>query len=179
MRKKLLVLMIMSSCLFTSCSRGTVEVPVAQVEISEFDKCIDLVPETVMVTIEKYGYTVELVDSLDDLYNLSYVSGITIPETKQILIENDENKYRQCVIHEIFHAYDDSLGFISETDEFLAIYEEEKDLLEVTGYITAGQYKANSKEYFAEACQQYVYDAESVKNSAPKTYGFVKGVIEN
>lgn len=184
MKKRVFLLLVLSSLVLSACSGGTYQAVTEVVEQEnsntddEFNQYLGYVPEEVLEAITSFGYTIHLVDSLDKQYNLKYVSGLTIPEIKEIWIESNAEKYRQTVVHEVFHAFDHSLGFISGSSEFIAIYDEEKELMQVTGFISAGQYKANEKEYFAEACQMYVYDANTLKQSAPKTYEYIKNLLE-
>ena len=185
MHRKIVVMFLMSCFVLTSCSRGT-DLLTPNTEVEQETEDIDVVlhdyleniPEDVLQAIFSYGYTIQLVESLDEEYNLKYVSGITIPEIKEIILEADSEKFRQTVAHEVFHAFDDYLGFISDSDEFISIYEQEKDLMQVTGFVSAGQHTANTKEYFAEACQMYVYDAEILKDSAPQTYRFINNILK-
>lgn len=185
MIKRLLFFVLFSCCTLSGCSRGT-EVPESTEIIEQetedigvtLSAYLDNIPEDVLQAVFSYGYTIQLVDSIDEEYGLKYVSGITIPETKQIILESNDKKFRQTVAHEVFHAFDDYLGFISDEEEFRGIYEAEKDLMQVTGYLSAGQHKASPKEYFAEACQMYIYDAETLKESAPRTYSFIDDLLK-
>lgn len=185
MHRRIVVLFLIGSFLLSGCSRGT-DLLTPNTEVEQETEDIDVVlhdyleniPEDVLQAVFSYGYTIQLVDSIDEEYGLKYVSGITIPETKQIILESDAKKFRQTVAHEVFHAFDDYLGFISDSDEFISIYEQEKDLMQVTGFVSAGQHTANTKEYFAEACQMYIYDAETLKESAPRTYSFIDNLLK-
>ena len=165
MFKKIVAVLLLSCSLLSGCAKDTVSQPVEFVRSIEdsLNQYISLVPESVLTAIQDAGYTWELVINPGEDYNLKHISGLTIPELKQILIKNDEKKFRQVVVHEIFHAYDHTLGFISESDEFISIYEDEKDDLVVTGFISAGQHKINTKEYFAESCQMWVYDRATLE----------------
>lgn len=180
MFKKIVAVLLLSCSLLSGCSQDTVSQPIESVCSMEdtFQQYINLVPESVLTVIQDAGYTWELVTNPGEDYNIKHISGLTIPELKKILIKNDEKKFRQVVVHEIFHAYDHTLGFISESDEFISIYEDEKDCLVVTGFISVGQHKVNEKEYFAESCQMWVYDRATLEQSAPKTYQFICALLE-
>ena len=69
--------------------------------------------------------------------------------------------------------------FRSLSDEFIEIYEAEKDSFKVTGYSSDFHYKDNSQEFFAEAFQMYVYDSATLQSSAPRTFEFVKNCIDS
>lgn len=138
---------------------------------------IDLVPQGVIYAIRNLGYHIELVENPGKDYGYLNVCGLTIPKEKIILIEANESKFRRCVVHELGHAYDDSLDWISTSNEFKEIYEEEKEKIEITGYFTDNHYKSNEKEYFSEAFQMYIFDASTLKSSAPKTFEYVKRYV--
>lgn len=130
-----------------------------------------------METVEGVGYAIELVENPGEEFGLKHVSGLTVPELKAVYIKDDAGKLRQSAVHEVFHAYDDALGYVSGSDEFLGLYVDEKDDMEVTGFISAGQYKEDEREYFAEACQMYVYDPGTLQSSAPKTYAYIDALL--
>ena len=146
---------------------------------SSLQSYVEKVPKGVLDLVQSIGYHIELVeDPAKELGQNKKWCGVTLLEQKRILIQAKEYKFRKSVVHEIFHAYDSYFGFVSESAEFHEIFEAEKDSFIVTGCISDTYHKTNVKEYFAEACQQYVYDAGSLQSSAPRTYAFVKSYIE-
>ena len=130
---------------------------------------IDKVPDHVLSDIQSIGYQMELVEEAGADFQLIGVCGITDTKNKRILIQAKESKFRRSVVHEIFHAYDDYLSFISESSEFKEIYEIEKE--------HSIHYLSNVREYFAEACQEYIYHPDDLKANTPRTYEFVKGCV--
>lgn len=139
---------------------------------------IDKVPNGVLNAVQSIGYHINLVEDPGKGYGYSNVCGLTVPSEKIILIQAKESKFRRSVVHEIFHAFDNYLGFVSKSAEFYEIYEAEKESFIVTGFTSDSHYKSNVKEYFAEACQMYVYDSGILQSSAPRTFDFVKHYIE-
>ncbi len=137
---------------------------------------IDKVPDHVLSDIQSIGYQMELVEEAGADFQLIGVCGITDTKNKRILIQAKESKFRRSVVHEIFHAYDDYLSFISESSKFKEIYEIEKENFKVCDYHST-HYLSNVREYFAEACQEYIYHPDDLKANTPRTYEFVKGCI--
>lgn len=80
------------------------------------------------------------------------------------------------LIHEIGHAIDYLYGggdFVSKREDFMGIYELEKDkLIEKDDYL-----KSSSSEYFAEAYMKYYLNTYSLKVKAPKTYEYLKSIL--
>lgn len=137
---------------------------------------IDKVPDHVLNAIRSIGYEMELVEEAGADFQLIGVCGVTNTNDKRILIQAKESKFRRSVVHEIFHAYDDYLSFISESSEFKKIYESEKEKFKVCDYHST-HYLSNVREYFAEACQEYIYHPDDLKINTPKTYEFIEDCI--
>lgn len=136
---------------------------------------LDLVPFETLLQIGDYGYTIRLVEKPD---NQNGICGVTLPDTREIQIQATEEKFRRSVVHEVGHAYDHTLKWVSESPEFISIFDAEKDSFVVTGFQSNGHHKSNVKEYFAEAFQMYIYDSETLQVSAPQTYEFIKSIIK-
>lgn len=139
---------------------------------------IEKVPVRVLNGIQTKGYRFELVENVAASSNSKGVfCGMTIPSEKRILIQAKESKFRRAVVHEIFHAYDDYLNWMSESMEFHQIFQEEQDSFVVHDY-TSKHYLSSVKEFWAEACQEYIYHPDELKKNTPKTYEFVKKYID-
>lgn len=81
------------------------------------------------------------------------------------------------LLHELGHTADYILGnkkFVSNTDDFTMIYEEEKNLLfENNEYVRDSSY-----EYFAEVFSMYFNQNYKLRISAPKTYEYIKDILK-
>ena len=77
------------------------------------------------------------------------------------------------MIHELFHAYDYHNDWISTSDEFMKIYEAEKEFIKVSDGNTQNVY-----EFWASAGEMYYFNEEELKEIAPLTYNFMKEHIE-
>lgn len=139
---------------------------------------IDKVPKNILDAIQGIGYTIELVKDPGKEYGYRNICGLTCTDEKRILIKASKSKFRRAVVHEIGHAYDDYLGWVSGSEEFKKIYKAEKNKFKVTGFVSDGHYKANEREYFAEAFQMIIYNPKVLESSAPETYKFMTELIE-
>ena len=146
---------------------------------ADLQSYIDKVPSGVLNAITSVGYHIELRNDVGAEFGYSNVNwcGGTSIEQKRIVIEANSGKFRRSVVHECFHAYDDYLGSVSLSDEFVSIYSEEANSFVVHDY-SSTHYLDGVQEYFAEACQEYVYHPSELQSNAPKTFEFVKKCIE-
>lgn len=77
------------------------------------------------------------------------------------------------IYHELFHVFDNASGSLSETGEFLRIFEKEKDKVFVE-VIDEEDYPA---EFFAAAGAQYLLEPEILQLAAPETYEYIDKLI--
>lgn len=77
------------------------------------------------------------------------------------------------VYHELFHAYDNANGKLSESSEFLQIYHREKDKV----YFEAVDEDAYYAEFFAAAGAAYLLEPQVLEEAAPLTYEYIDSLI--
>ena len=82
---------------------------------------IDEVPDEILYAIQSIGYRISVVEIPKGL------SGYTDSSKKRIYISKNIKDFK-VVIHKIAHAYDDYLGWISNSKEFQEVYNIEKKL---------------------------------------------------
>lgn len=100
--------------------------------------------------------------------------GLTIYSKKRIYVLNNEGYIASAVIHEFAHALDFLNDYISFSDEWIAIFNEERAQ---SGY--AEYFISDSREFFAESVQQYYTYREMVRKNTPKCYEFIKNLMKN
>ena len=164
----------------TYTSDGFISMSVDEDLMGVAQSYVERVPSKVLDAISSIGYQMQLVN--DPAKEVGYTGnwcGVTSPSMKMIYIESSESKFRRAIVHEIGHAFENYLGDVALSDEFIEIYEAEKDSFKVTGYSSDFHYKDNSQEFFAEAFQMYVYDSATLQSSAPRTFEFVKNCIDS
>lgn len=88
--------------------------------------------------------------------------------------------YAECtLIHELGHAYDYNMGWLSKKSDFMKIYKEEKSKFTKTSYYKypMGKIKQNigdAQEYFASSFAVYVRNKSDLKKHCPKTYQYLE-----
>lgn len=102
------------------------------------------------------------------------ILALTLLQEKEIYIDNRENA-KNSILHELGHFVDYSLGFVSSSDEFVSIYEEEVNNF-VSFWKTHKNNTSTPIEYFAEAYQVLIVQPDRLIENCPKTVGFLRGV---
>ncbi len=77
------------------------------------------------------------------------------------------------VYHELFHAFDNKNGKLSESDEFLGIYDKEKDSV----FVEVSEESERHVEFFAAAGAQYLLEPYILMAAAPETYEYIDKLI--
>lgn len=141
------------------------------------------VPESVRNAFTEDGWEFVLTDkSIAGTYygtELGSIAGLTNTVDKIIYIEDRENAIRRATVHEFGHYVDVAYGWISTSDEWIEIYRSEKDKLNEIGRIGDGHTTSSATEYFAEVFQQAINYPETCKESAPQSYEYIMGLLEN
>lgn len=143
----------------------------------------DRVPKSVRNAFAEDGWKFVLTDkSIAGTYygtELGSIAGLTNTVDKIIYIEDRENAIRRATVHEFGHYVDVAYGWISTSDEWIEIYRSEKDKLNEIGRIGDGHTTSSATEYFAEVFQQAINYPETCKESAPQSYEYIMGLLEN
>lgn len=124
-----------------------------------------------------------LAESCDALYFTG--ESLSVPEVGQNgtalgLTQNTtiyittESFYPDVLYHELFHAFDNSNGKISDSDEFGEIYDREGDCVADTG----GENGSRTAEFFAAAGAEYLLTPETLRKKAPETFEFIDNLID-
>lgn len=139
---------------------------------------LNLLPEKMRNKLIDNGWKFKVV-SHSKLKEVSGVDrsilGFTEPKDYTVYIDNREAASK-TILHEAYHAIDVSLGYMSKSNEFEAIYKEE--LQAFKSIHKTNSYNTNSAvEYFAEAGQVYILNPDKLKEACPQTYDFLEMVI--
>lgn len=139
---------------------------------AEYDK----IPSHIVNTLLNRGWTFYL--TANDLGDEGtwHVSGISYAGSrKENYVRGDDGMgITESTIHEVGHSVDAELGWISNTSEFRSIYNAEVGNFNIQDSHTVG----NVSEYFAEAFAQIIKNPDAVSSRVPKTYSFIKNVID-
>ena len=120
-----------------------------------------MIPENIRKDFKNQNWFIEITDeNLGEKYRLTYnIIGITLPEEKIIKINNSQDSIRKALIHEVGHYIDYRLDFISNSEDYIKIYNDESKKLKdsITNFNKA---EFNKKEFFAESFRIYIEDDE-------------------
>lgn len=105
-------------------------------------------------------------------YNSQYgaVMGTTNYYEHRILIEDRQSAVTEAVIHEMGHWYDWHLGTVTDSNEFMNIYNTETNAFKNTFGV---HFYYDQKELFAEAFWKYITDNQTLQNGCPMLYEFI------
>lgn len=135
----------------------------------------DELPYSVQKTLKDNGYRVYVVDEIGDN---ELIVGQTVYGCRLILIKDRYSGIEKTFYHECGHVVDDeeALTFLSSSDEFQEIYEEERYYFKAEG--NWEYYISTPKEYFASAFAEYMLNPERLKENTPRTYAFIDRYIK-
>lgn len=139
------------------------------------NKAYEALPDKVKYFIEKEGYRFYVVDMID---NDECIVGQTVFIQRLILIKNTRSYIEQTTFHECGHVLDDELAysFISNSNEFLRIYAEEKGNFKV-GH-NYDYFVSTPQEYFASAFAEYMMHPIRLRRFTPRTYKFIEQCLK-
>ena len=141
---------------------------------------IDKIPDKVLYAIQSVGYRIYLVKEPAKYFpesGYTALAGLMDPADKKIYISKNKDYFRVAVAHEIGHAYDDYLGWISDSKEFKKVYKAEKKKFISTSGVENSYYRSDRSEFFAEAFSMYIHDRKILKKNTPKTYKFIRSLL--
>jgi len=140
-----------------------------------------LLPENIQNKFNESGWTINVVSS--EIINKTFgvdsgyvISGVTIHNSKMILMNGDKERYLDDVIHEIGHWIDgyntngNPEKFISHSNEFQRIFSEEGK-----NYTKYGA--SSEEEFFAEIFKGIILNPEKVQQACPQATAFISAVI--
>ena len=76
--------------------------------------------------------------------------------------------YPDVLLHELFHAYDRANTALSDSAEFCAVYDREREGLSVACLVP----ESDRAEFFATAGAQYLLSPITLSEAAPETFAF-------
>lgn len=143
------------------------------------DKVVDsmeFLPDKVLDLYESSNCKIIIID--DKKTNLDY-DGRYFPFFNDIYVKKNSSLLDATVYHEIGHMYDFkyyTFKNLSETDEFMDIYESEKMNFK-TSHSEIEYFRASNKEYFAQAFAEYVKHPRRLKRYCPRTYDYINKYV--
>ena len=139
------------------------------------------VPSAVLNAFTQQGWSIYVTDSdlnarfFDNQYG--GVSGATVYADKAIYVNASKFNINDAMVHEFGHFIDSNCGFVSCTQEFTDIYNEEKNTFKYTNSCGDGHEFSNTVEYFASAFDEYIINPSGCQATAPKTYEYIQRTL--
>ena len=143
------------------------------------------VPEAVQRVLKNKGWNVYVTtDNIDQKYFFGAygsVSGVAVANSSTkgsfVAVENREKAVLNSVVHELGHAVDYELGYVSKTSEFQRIFSIERSRFVPTVGIDAAHATSSSQEYYASAFDEYFRNPGNLSARAPLTYNYIASTI--
>lgn len=137
---------------------------------------LSLIPFEHLQFLKLRGWKIELTSkNLAEEYNYpSQICGMTDYNKRIIYISSNSATIRRSTIHEVGHAIAYELGWAEEKEEFLEIYEEEKDYFADVTSIGDGHETADIYEYFASVYQNMILNYQQTRSDVPKTVEYIE-----
>lgn len=101
-----------------------------------------------------------------------YVAGFTHSLSRMIMLADTDAG--GAMNHEMGHYFDYSLGTVSDSPNFLDIYQSEAAVFDGGKNDYAS---SDSGEFFAEAFREYIECAGYLKRTCPRTYDYIDGLM--
>lgn len=113
--------------------------------------------------------------SLQERFLSNYIlSGVYFDKT--IHLSSNKDWAEQSLLHEFGHFVDE-ISYMDK-NEFIKIYEREKDNLILNKDKDKSYYLRNVSEYFAQSFEEYLINPERLLLNNPKTYEYIKLCID-
>lgn len=151
-------------------------------KVSKLYKYLDLIPSNIIDEfIYKSCKIVLTSESLEDRFLSKYVLAGVFFDNK-IYLSNKFDWSEQSIIHEMGHFVDYNMSgaYIpyanaraSDAEEFLKIYEEEKNVMKLNSDKDKAYYINSSQEYFAQAFEEYILNPNRLKLNSLETYKYM------
>lgn len=127
-----------------------------------------------IIKLKENDHTIEIVDEIDDRGGWGFSpAGVYNYKKKSIIA--DEDYFDYVFQHEYGHFIDCINNDISLSEEFISIYENEKELLfPEHESVNHRYYKSSSDEYFASSYKVYRENPNILKTRAIRTYNFIE-----
>lgn len=160
-------------------------------EAEELQCMLKLVPYQLVNAFVDDGYKI-LLSSKDLREYVGYQwsvepSGVYSYNNKTIYLSNKNNNdwAVNTLYHEFGHYVDVAYGltkgytgYISVLEPFNSIYKEERLKFKVDTNKNLSYYQSSAIELFAQAFAEYIVNRDRLKVNTPKTYNYVKGVVD-
>lgn len=146
------------------------------------DSLVDTLPDYLSEYLRENNWKIVRTnsDSVEDevalsLDNVRDVVGLTVPDDRRIYLSSNDVSAFYAFYHEVGHVIDYRFNWLSQSEEFQALYREEASQYADANYHqTRGHAPSSEFEFFASVCCDIFLDNEENLQSAPKTAQYIK-----
>lgn len=139
---------------------------------------VSILPGKLLNSFIDSGWVVEVTDKdIGKMFTngkFKNVKGLTVYRDRVIYLSSIQKDITDSVLHEFGHWVDMCKGFISDSKEFLSIYDLESDSFVSTFNV---DFYYNNMEMFAEAFYRYLVSGDVLKANCPETYKFISEIV--
>lgn len=157
-----------------SLTHGIIRSPEkAQIKVVD---SMEFLPDKVLDLYESSNCKITIID--DKKSNMDY-DGRYYPFLNNIYVKKNSSLLESTVYHEIGHMYDFkyyTFKCLSETDEFIDIFESEKMNFK-TSHSEIEYFRASHEEYFAQAFAEFIKHPRRLKRYCPRTYDYINKYV--
>lgn len=135
-----------------------------------------LLPDYITSWYESKGYDIHVTNvDLQEAYDRdAAIAGITVHREKAVYLSNKSATIKYSIYHEIGHVLDQYFGGISDTEEFVDIFQEEVSTVHAVGLFVDDYQKKSPQEFFAVIVNNYFLTGDYYEWTAPRAYEYLK-----
>lgn len=139
---------------------------------------VQRLPRAIIEILKNKGYKIRAVSSEELSRGLNFAGQWNSNRIIKIAFDCPNDKY-DVLLHELGHMidYERQGRFISNSAEFIRIYNKEKVHFVYQSPNIYEYHKKDPQEFFAESFREYITEPYNLKALAPKTYEFIKNYI--
>lgn len=163
--------------LFQPVPDGTVE----DVFLDEVEQQLSVLPSAFQQDMIEDDLVMYVTDKdIDEVFcdgQYGSVQGVTLTPSYgpcSIYIEDREKAVENAPVHEVGHWYDFYAGFLSSSDTFATIYEQESDAFCQTFVV---DFYYDKGEFFAEGFWKYWTEPDRLKASCPALFAYLDSYL--
>lgn len=144
---------------------------------------LSYLPEAFVEKFHSAGWKILITARDLDLYfykgKYGGVSGVVDYANRNVYLQDVRQDISEAIYHEIGHVVDYLSGMVSDSPEFLRIFNTEKDNFHDSTSVGDGHEKSCPREYFASVFSEMVINLEKCKAEIPETCTFVSKFVKN
>ena len=140
-------------------------------------------PESFIEKLHELGWSIVITARDLDMYfykgKYGGVSGVVDYAHRNIYLQDVRQDIDEAIYHEIGHVVDYLSGMVSDSPEFLRIFNLEKEQFHDSTSVGDGHEKSCPREYFASVFSEMIRNPVACRSEIPKSCEFVTKFVKN